>query len=53
MWDDRAHANLKTVMKYCRPQESHTARAMERYVESMAPKASEEKKVLAGASAIQ
>ena len=30
------HANLKTVMKYCHPRESHTAKAMERYIGTMA-----------------
>ncbi len=30
------HANLKTVMKYCHPRESHTAKAMERYIGSIA-----------------
>jgi hypothetical protein len=42
-----SHANLKTVMKYCHPRESHTAKAMERYVESMTPKVVEEKKAQA------
>lgn len=29
------HANLKTVMKYCHPRESHTAKAMETYIGSL------------------
>lgn len=30
------HANLKTVMKYCHPRESHTAKAMQAYIVSLA-----------------
>ena len=30
------HSNLKTVMKYCHPHESHTAKAMEKYIGSFA-----------------
>ena len=29
------HGNLKTVMKYCHPRESHTAKAMQAYIGSM------------------
>ena len=29
------HANLKTVMKYCHPRESHTAKAMETFIGSL------------------
>ena len=29
------HANLRTVMKYCHPRDSHTASAMERYLASL------------------
>jgi len=29
------HANLKTVMKYCHPRESHTAKAMQTYIGSL------------------
>jgi len=29
------HADLKTVMKYCHTRESHTAKAMERYIGSL------------------
>jgi len=29
------HANLKTVMRYCHPRESHTAKAMQTYIGSM------------------
>jgi integrase len=28
------HANLRTVMKYCHPQASHTAKAMEKFIAS-------------------
>ena len=29
------HTNLKTVMKYCHPRESHTAKAMEKVIRSL------------------
>ena len=29
------HANLKTVMRYCHPRESHTAKAMQTYIGSI------------------
>jgi integrase len=29
------HANLKTVMRYCHPRESHTTKGMERYILSL------------------
>jgi hypothetical protein len=28
------HANLRTVMKYCHPQATHTAKAMEKFIGS-------------------
>lgn len=35
------HANLKTVMKYCHPRESHTAKAMQAYIGSLPENKSE------------
>jgi integrase len=29
------HANLKMVMRYCHPQDSHTAKAMQAYIHSL------------------
>jgi integrase len=31
------HSNLRTVMKYCHPRESHTAKAMERFIAAQLP----------------
>jgi integrase len=30
------HSSLRVVMKYCHPQASHTAKAMEKYIGSLA-----------------
>ena len=43
------HANLRTVMKYCHPRDSHTASAMERYIASLVKHAAESKSEAAGA----
>lgn len=43
------HANLRTVMKYCHPRDSHTASAMERYLASLVKRAAELKSGTVGA----
>ena len=43
------HANLRTVMKYCHPRDSHTASAMERYLASLVKRAAELKLETVGA----
>ncbi len=35
------HADLKTVMRYCHTRESHTAKAMEKYIGSLTVQSSE------------
>ena len=42
------HANLKTVMRYCHPRESHTTKAMEKYIGSMGGKPAEVKVQVGG-----
>ena len=43
------HANLKTVMRYCHPRESHTAKAMQTYISSITGQPVEAKVQVAGA----